>query len=616
MSDVPQSETAAPGQPSVRPLLIFDGKCGFCKIWIDYWKRRTGDQVDYAPSQEVGEQYPQIPREAFGRSVQLVHLDGSVTSGARAVFETLGLEGVYRGVPLLAPVSELAYRVVARHRSFFYWVTRLTFGTRIEPARFAVTQWLFLRALAVIYAIAFASLAVQVKGLVGSQGVVPAAQFLANVQQGLGATRFLALPTLFWLNASDLMLQGACWLGVGFALLMLLGRMERLLLVPLYLLYLSLCLVGQQFLLFQWDSLLLEAGFLAIFFGRTRTVQTVVAWLFRLLVFRLYFLSGWVKIASQDPTWRNFTALDYHYWTQPLPNMFAWYAAKLPEWFQRGSTFGVLAVEFGTPFLIFLPRRIRMAGAWVMIGLQALIFLTGNYTFFNLLTVALLLFLFDDQALRGPVERLTRWLPRVIRGRIPAGEPLPTQRSGRVAAAVVVAVLVPLGVAQLVEQVTLTLPLPFEAALKYVSPFQIVNSYGLFATMTTTRPEIVIEGSYDGVDWHAYEFRYKPGDPARMPPFVAPYQPRLDWQMWFAALRDYRSEPWFLNLVQRLLEGSPDVLALLGHNPFPERPPQYVRALLYDYKFSSFGAFRRSGNWWQRQRISEYLPAVGLPPAQ
>jgi predicted DCC family thiol-disulfide oxidoreductase YuxK len=586
-----------------QPLLIFDGKCGFCRIWIEYWKRLTGGRVAYAPSQDVGAQYPQIPPEAFADSVQLVRPDGSFVGGAQAVFETLGWERAYRELPLLAPMAEAAYRVIARHRNFFYWVTRLCFGSRVEPARFQLTQSLFLRVLALVYLIAFASLGVQVKGLLGGDGIAPARAFLGQVGAGLGSARYFAVPTVFWLNADDLVLQVVCWLGAVLAVVLFAGRMERLILIVLYVLYLSFSLAGQEFLSFQWDALLLEAGFLAIFFGGTLGTQRTFAWLMRWLVFRLYFLSGYVKLASGDPNWSGLTALDYHYWTQPLPNAIAWYAAKLPEWFQRASTFGVLAIELGTPFLIFMPRRIRMAAACAMLALQALIFLTGNYTFFNILTAALTVFLFDDQAL-GWVRR---WLPRRSRE-----EPGPSSRPALIGAAFLTAFLVPMGLARMLEAVTLGLPRPLDAVLTYAAPFQVVNSYGLFAVMTTTRPEIVIEGSNDGVEWKPYEFRYKPGDIARAPRFVAPHQPRLDWQMWFAALRDYRASPWFLMLAERLLEGSPAVLALLEENPFPDRPPRYVRAQLYQYHFTDQAARRATGAWWRRDLAGEYLPPIGL----
>jgi hypothetical protein len=590
----------------LQPLLIYDGRCGFCRIWIDYWKRLTGEHVDFAPSQEVGDRFPQIPPKAFAEAVQLVRPDGSVASGARAVFETLGRERIYESSRLVAASSEAAYRFIARRRSFFYWLTRLTFGKRIEPARFALTQWLFLRLLAAIYTVAFASLAVQVTGLLGEHGISPAHDFFDRVGTSLGWMRFWAAPSVFWWNSSDKVLVGGAWMGVGLGAILFIGRLERLALVLLYALYLSFSLAGQDFLSFQWDALLLEVGFLAIFFGRTRTTQKTIAWLYRWLGFRLYFLSGFVKLASHDPTWRSLSALDFHYWTQPLPTIVAWYVDKLPRTVQHASTFMVLAIELGAPFLIFMPRRIRFFGASLLLGLQALIFATGNYTFFNLLSAAITVFLFDDQALRGIV-----WTPRRVREWVMT-EPARTGRAGRLAAAALTLLILPLGFVRIIENVTRELPDPVELLARYTSPFQVVNSYGLFAVMTTERLEIVVEGSDDGERWQAYEFPYKPGDVRRAPRWAAPYQPRLDWQMWFAALGDYRTNPWFVTFVERLLEGSPEVAALLEKNPFPDHPPRYVRAVTYDYTFSTWDEHRQTGAWWHREPHGEYLPTVGL----
>jgi len=594
----------------LQPLLIYDGRCGFCRIWIDYWKLLTAGRIDFAPSQEVGDSFAQIPPKAFAEAVQLVRADGSVASGARAVFETLGRERIYESSRWVAASSEAAYRFIARRRSFFYWLTRLTFGKRIEPARFALTQWLFLRLLAAIYVVAFASLAVQVTGLLGEHGISPAHDFLDRVGTSLGWMRFWAAPSVFWWNSSDKVLVGAAWMGVGLGAILFIGRLERLALVLLYVLYLSFSLAGQEFLSFQWDALLLEAGFLAIFFGHTRTTRKTIAWLYRWLAFRLYFLSGFVKLASHDPTWRNLSALDFHYWTQPLPTVVAWYADKLPRGFQHASTFMVLAIELGAPFLIFMPRRIRFFGAGLLLGLQALIFATGNYTFFNLLSAAITVFLFDDQALRGlvwtPVKRVREWLMT---------EPARTGRVGRLAAAALTLLILPLGFVRIIENVTSQLPEPVELLARYTSPFQVVNSYGLFAVMTTERLEIVVEGSDDGQQWQAYEFPYKPGDVNRAPRWAAPYQPRLDWQMWFAALGDYQTNPWFVSFAERLLEGSPEVTALLAKNPFPDHPPRYVRAVTYDYKFSTWDERRRTGAWWHREPHGEYLPTVGLRAA-
>ncbi|MBZ5634965.1 MAG: lipase maturation factor family protein [Acidobacteriia bacterium] len=590
----------------MQPLLIYDGRCGFCRIWVDYGKRLTGERIDYAPSQEVGGRFPQIPPKSFSEAVQLVRADGSIASGACAVFETLGLERIYESSRWVAAFSEALYRFIARRRSFFYWLTRLTFGKRIEPARFALTQWLFLRLLAAIYIVAFASLAVQMTGLLGEHGISPAHEFFERVGTNLGWMRWWAAPSLFWWNSTDLVLAGAAWAGVALGAVLLAGYLERLALVLLYVLYLSFSLAGQEFLSFQWDALLLETGFLAIFFGHTRTTQKTIAWLYRWLAFRLYFLSGLVKLASGDPTWRSLSALDFHYWTQPLPTIVAWYTDKLPRWFQHTSTFLVLAVELGAPFLIFMPRRIRLFGAGLLLGLEALIFLTGNYTFFNLLAVAITLFLFDDQALRGIV-----WTPRRVREWL-MSEPARTGRAGRLAAAVLTLLILPLGLVRILENMTPQVPEPLQALARYTSPFQVVNSYGLFAVMTTERIEIVVEGSEDGEQWRAYEFPYKPGDVSRAPRWAAPYQPRLDWQMWFAALSDYRTNPWFVAFVERLLEGSPEVAALLGKNPFPDHPPRFVRAVTYDYRFSTWEEHRETGAWWHREPRGQYLPPVGL----
>ena len=584
--------------PGQKPILIYDGRCSFCKIWIDYWRLLTGDRIEYAAkSQDVADQYPQIPREQFGKSVQFVREDGTVASGARAVFESLDMRKTYERSRLFSWISEHVYAFVAARRDLCYAVTRLTFGTRIEPARFAATQWIFLRVLAVIYAVAFGSLAVQIKGLMGEHGISPVGTYLAAVAQQTGSAHWFILPTLFWFGVSDQMLTFACWAGVAFAAALFFGRLEKLMLVLLFALYLSLSSAGQEFLGFQWDALLVETGFLAIFLGRAR----IVDWLFRWLAFRLTFLSGAVKLLSRDVTWRHFTALDFHFHTQPLPTVFAWYADKLPQTFQHVSTFLVLVIEVGVPFLIFMPRRLRHVAAWSIISLQILIFITGNYTFFNVLTVAICLFLFDDR-------ELARFTPDRILTR--DSEPLNRVQRGLIAA--LAGIIVMLGVGRIIETFTGDAPEPLKLLVRISSPFEIVNSYGLFAVMTTTRPEIIVEGSPDGDHWTPYVFRYKPGPLDRAPRWIQPFQPRLDWQMWFAALGNYRQNLWFVGFVVRLLEGSKDVEDLLDSNPFPDHPPRYIRAMLFEYSFTGFETHRKTGAWWKREPLGVYLPPVGM----
>ena len=386
----------------------------------------------------------------------------------------------------------------------------------------------------------------------------------------------------------------------------------------LWLLYLSLTVVGQDFLGFQWDNLLLEAGFLAIFFvplqwlpkfsGEAAPLR-IILWLLRLLLFKLMFSSGCVKLLSKDPTWRDLTALTFHYQTQPLPTWIAWYASQLSLSFQKFSCVMLFAIELGAPLLIFTPRRIRFLGAAAMVFLQALILLTGNYTFFNFLTIALCLLLLDDFALQN-------LLPRKLPGFFTFQ---PSTRSRHWPRLVIIPLAIVILAASFFQFISMFgvqsgLLKPLALLDSQIASLRTVNSYGLFAVMTTRRNEIIVEGSDDGLTWLPYEFKYKPGDVNHRPAFVEPLQPRLDWQMWFAALGNYQDNSWFENFCERLLQGSPPVLALLQKNPFPKHPPRFIRAELYEYHFTDPAERRTTGAWWKRERTGEYLPPVALPP--
>ena len=436
-------------------------------------------------------------------------------------------------------------------------------------------SWVFLRVFGAIYVAAFASLGVQILGLIGHDGILPAREFFGAAHQALGSGAYRLLPSLFWVNSSDTALVAGTIVGMVLGLLVVVDRWTRPALIGLFALYLSYVYAGQDFMSFQWDSLLLEAGFLAIFLtGGSRAV----VWLYRWLVFRYLFMAGLAKLLSGDPSWRNLTALEYHFWSQPLPTPLAWYAAQLPSWLLVAGTAATLAVELGSVFLIFLPRRIRAVAAGCILLFQSLIVLTGNYNFFNLLTMLLCVFLFDDAAL-GRV--MPRRLESLARRRVP----LPG-RTATIIAAMLATLVVPVGLNRIWQTVARA-DLPALGALtRAVSPWLIVNPYGLFAVMTTTRPEIVIEGSADGKEWREYVFRYKPGPLSRPALWNIPHQPRLDWQMWFAALGSMRENPWIVMLMWRLLQGSPPVLALLESNPFRGAAPKYVRAQLYDYRFA------------------------------
>ena len=475
---------------------------------------------------------------------------------------------------------------------------------------FRLSRWIFLRILGAIYLVAFISFATQVHGLIGPRGILPAGAFLDAVSRQVGLERYWLVPTLAWLASGDTALGVICWTGALAALLAVLDLAPLLALAVAWITYLSLVSAGQVFTAFQWDTLLLEVGFLAILLApaklrpgpaRESAPLAGVLLLLRLLLFRLVFSSGVVKLTSGDPTWRDLSALGYHYETQPLPTPLAWYAHQLPAAAQHGSVVALFLIELLVPFSAFAPRPFRHAGAAAMIALQLLIMATGNYAFFNLTAIALALLLFDDPA-------LARVVPSRIARALAAGSSRPDPR--RFVLAPLVVLLLLLGIVRLVvtgagygHAVTVV-----HRTVRWLEPLRIVNGYGLFAVMTTVRREIVIEGSRDGVVWHAYSFRYKPGDPAQRPGWVAPHQPRLDWQMWFAALRTVQAESWFLSFAVRLLDGSPEVLALLSANPFPEAPPVFVRALIREYHFAPKGA----GDWWTVGEPRLWMPVVQL----
>jgi isopentenyl-diphosphate delta-isomerase type 1 len=495
-----------------------------------------------------------------------------------------------------------------------------------DPPSFVLSRWLFLRLLGLVYAVAFTSLGSQIVGLAGTHGILPAGEFLSRAHTVYGATAYRLWPTLGWISASDVALRLYAMAGIALSALLMAGIAPRLALALLWGLYLSLTVAGQTFLSFQWDALLLETGLLALFYappvwreragGEGDPPPTPLGrWLIWLLLFRFMVLSGGTKLMSGDPTWRNLTALSYHYWSQPLPTWTSWYAAQFPDWVQRVSVLGMFAVEIGVPFVIFPGARrpaVRYAACALLIGFQLAIAGTGNYGFFNLLTIVLCLSLLDDDGLRRLVP--ARW-----RTRLPAGVPDATwsvERPVRVGLAGVLVLLSALAFARKVRE---TVPSARrtatgwgDALLDVFEPLRSINGYGLFRVMTTQRPEIVIEGSGDGALWHEYDFRWKPGALARRPRFVQPHQPRLDWQMWFAALDPRSAESWLVPLLRRLLEGEPSVWDLIGPRHPAGEPPRYLRLVYYRYRFSTPQIKRETGAWWQRELVGYLTPAVSL----
>ena len=507
--------------------------------------------------------------------------------------------------------------------------------------RFALSRGLFLRLLGIVYLVAFASLATQILGLIGADGLLPAAAYLERVHDLWGAEAYYRLPTLLWLWPGDTGLVALCWLGMALSVAAVAGVAPIATFAALWACYLSLTIAGQDFLSFQWDVLLLEAGLLAMLYSPAawraplrshRNPHAAARWLVWGLAFKLTFLSGVTKLLSGDATWLSLTALRYHYETQPLPTWVGWYAHQLPDWLGTASVALMFVIEVAVPFVIFVPARfraVRMAGCALLCLLQVLIAATGNYGFFNLLTLVLYISLLDDAAILSAVSGLrsvagTRSASRA-QSDARAGSRTQTQSDARagsgppswsVSAVAAPAVLLALlSALTLVREVRRPAPMPAwsNGLLGLVAPFQSVNGYGLFRSMTTERPEIVIEGTADGVTWREYAFPWKAGDLARAPGFVQPHMPRLDWQMWFAALDPQRQAHWLFALVERLLENDPTALSLLDGNPFPEEPPRFIRLAMYRYRFTGSDA-GTSADWWSREPIGYLTEPIPRRP--
>lgn len=466
------------------------------------------------------------------------------------------------------------------------------------PETSAAISWLFLRGLGLIYFAAFASLATQILGLIGADGILPLNDALARIAEQFPQQKYWLFPTLFWIRASDAALLGVCYAGIATACLLIFDHFTRPALIACFLLYLSLATAGQDFTAFQWDIFLLESGFLAIFLTWN---SKITLFLYRFLIARFMFMGGVVKMASGDPTWQNLTALNYHYQTQPLPSPLAYYAYFLPEWWHKLCVGGVLFIELFVPFCVFMPRPLRPFAAWSFIVLQTGIILAGSYNFFNLLTILLCLFLFEDRDVAA-------FVPARLGLRLQQRERPVGRRATLCAATWGGLVMLVLATHLWMAQTQRYPAQPFLTLIQAAAAFSVVNNYGPFSVMTTERDEIIVEGSRDGEHWSEYGFKYKPDAPDKALRWNIPHQPRLDWQMWFAALQTPPLGGWFGRFMLRLRQGSPDVLALLAHNPFPEHPPLYLRAVLYRYSYAPPAQRKADGQIWQRVELRRYWP--------
>ncbi len=478
-------------KPSV---LLYDGECGICREWVDYWQQLTADKVNYRPYQEAVDDYPDIAVEDLEAAIHLIEADGTVSKGARAtysLYRDIHPQSIfllfYRFLPGFEFFSELFYRFFSTHRGLLAFFTHLFWGRDFEPPRFHIITWLFLRLLGLTYLVAFISFAVQASALIGADGVLPVEYYLNAIKEQLGTDAYMRLPTLFWFSPVDGFIKFVCIAGIVLSLSLIIGFMLRTSLVILYVLYLSLVNGGQDFMSFQWDFLLLECGFLAIFLPWG---STIIVWLYRWLVFRFMFLGGAVKLASGDKSWDSLTALNYHFETQPLATPLSWYAHHLPEPVLMTATGMTLIVELLVPFLIFTPRRFRHIAASCFIIIETCILLTGNYNFFNLLTIFICLFLFDDAAIKRLMP--SRILVMISNHKYPSAGMLASSF-----ALLMACTSIYMGTTQISRIVGGDRGLQASLVYRFLAPFGIVNSYGPFAVMTKVRNEIVIEGSAD-----------------------------------------------------------------------------------------------------------------------
>ena len=518
-----------------------------------------------------------------------------------------------------------------------------------------IPRWIFLRALGVIYFSAFFSLVFQIRGLIGPAGILPAGEYLQAVANTVGHAPYWYAPTLLWFSASSQMLMGLCCAGLMASLLLTLNLWPRGMLAVCFVCFLSFVTAASEFSGYQSDGMLLEAGFISFFFapaglrprlGRLHPPMRVSLLLLRWEWFRIYFESGVAKIVSGDPQWRHFTAMDEYYQNGPLPTWIGWYVQHLPYWFHAASSFGTLALELALVWMLFLPRSWRIGCFFIVTPWQLGIILTANYTFLNYLVLMLGFLLLDDRF-------LAPFLPRGWKGHFPHSEKATAEPTAEAApfdsqfilqpvaassnsetlagktderrwkgrlrsrfamlrlalTAVVFAWLFYASTVQMIWMIWRGFPLPTEPVIA-LEPFRIADRYGLFAFMTRGRYEIEFQGSADGQNWVSYPFRFKPQDPGKAPGIYAPYQPRFDWNLWFASLGQWRSDPIVTRTEERLLTGDSDVLQLFAANPFPHEPPREVRAVLWQYWFTTPAEKRQQGMWWRRELLGLYAPTL------
>jgi hypothetical protein len=491
------------------------------------------------------------------------------------------------------------------------WLETLVRAFRGEGSSEWLTRFVILRFLGLVYLVAFVAAARQASPLIGEHGLTPLSAYLQAVRDHFGSTAeaVVKLPSLFWIAHSDGVLIGAAWLGVALSFALLAGYANAITMTLLWALYISFVHVGQRWYGYGWEMQLGETGFLAIFLcpltdGRpfpSRPPPTPIIWLNRWLIVRIMLGAGLIKLRG-DPCWRDLTCLYYHFETQPIPGPLSRSFHFLPHWMLEGGVLYNHFAELVAPLFAFGPRRVRHVAGAAMLALQVTLILSGNLAFLNWLTIVPILACFDDTLLR-------RLLPRgLVRTAERAAAVARPTRAGRFAVGGV------FGVVCLLSIFPVTNLFSSDQAMNTnFEPLGLVNTYGAFGSVGRVRREIVFEGTSDPepgaqTEWKEYPFKCKPGDPNRPACWITPYHLRLDWQIWFAAMGRPADHPWTVHLVWKLLHGDAATLSLLGENPFPDAPPRFVRARLYEYHFAPPG--NPSGALWERKLVGDWLPPL------
>ena len=495
-------------------------------------------------------------------------------------------------------------------------------------------RWIFLRALGLIYFSAFYSLLFQIKGLIGPEGILPAGDYLQAVAAAtrLPGPKFWFAPTLLWFGSSDHALMLLCWVGLVASILVVFNFWPKASLAICFICFLSFIAAAQDFASYQSDGMLLEAGFISLFFAPPglwpglapdRGPSRLSLFLLRWEWFRIYFESGAGKWLGHDQAWRNLTAMDDYYQNGPLPTWLGYYVQHFPHWFHASTVILTLAIEIFVVWMLFLPRRFRIACFCIVTPFEISIILTANYAFLNYLVLFLGILLLDDRFFEWALPQSVR---KLVQGKTHpssavSASPQKWQESwrkyappiGMTISGICLGAVFYVATAQLVWKVVPDFPLP-QSPVEGLEPFRIANVYGLFERMTHQRLEIEFQGSADGKTWTPYPFRYKPQDPAKAPGIYAPYQPRFEWNLWFASLGSWQQYRFVLWTEERLLQNSPDVLELFAGNPFPSSPPKEVRSVIYQYWFTDLKTKHEQRLWWRRELLGEYAPALEMQP--